>query len=241
MINSAISMNGKAHSNGHESEGQYKGVSQEVIDLGDEHIATSVDTPLKDNAFELSDEEKMDGIESHFREIMDILGLDLTDDSLSGTPRRVAKMFVKEVFSGLDPKNKPKISLFDNKFEYREMLVEKNIKVQSFCEHHFLPIVGKAHVAYIANGKVIGLSKLNRIVEYFAKRPQVQERLTMQIANELKQILQTEDVAVFIEAQHMCVQARGVKHETSSTVTTEYGGKFLNENVRAEFLHAIKS
>ncbi|MCI5082552.1 MAG: GTP cyclohydrolase I FolE [Saprospiraceae bacterium] len=210
-------------------------------DFGDEHIGTSLETPLKSDAFKLSDDEKMGKIEAHFKEIMDIIGLDLTDDSLKGTPKRVAKMFVKEIFSGLNPKNKPGISLFDNKFGYSQMLVEKNIRVQSFCEHHFLPIYGKAHVAYIAKGKVIGLSKLNRIVEYYAKRPQVQERLTMQIANELKQVLGTEDVAVYIDAKHMCVQARGVQHQCSSTVTSEYSGQFLNENVKAEFLQAIRN
>lgn len=208
--------------------------------LGDNHWASSDETPIRDDAFDLPDKVKMDQIEHHFRAIMDILGMDLTDDSLRGTPRRVAKMFVKEIFYGLNPENKPAISLFENKFGYRQMLVEKGIDVNSFCEHHFLPIYGKAHVAYFANGRVVGLSKLNRIVDYFARRPQVQERLTIQIANELKQVLGTEDVAVYIEAKHMCVQARGVQHQCSSTITTEYGGKFLNENIRAEFLQAIK-
>ncbi len=196
-------------------------------------------TPLRADAFALSDEEKMERIEAHFAEIMHVLGLDLQDDSLRGTPRRVAKMFVREIFTGLDPRNKPNVSLFDNKFNYRQMLVERDIKVHSFCEHHFLPIYGKAHVAYFANGKVIGLSKLNRIVEYFARRPQVQERLTVQIAEELKRVLKTEDVAVYIDARHMCVQSRGIEHEASSTVTAEYGGKFLNETVRMEFLRTI--
>ena len=208
--------------------------------LGDMHVGTSYDTPLREDAFDMENEEKMKLIEDHFREIMDIMGLDLKDDSLRGTPKRVAKMFVKEIFSGLDPKNKPAISLFDNKFKYRQMLVERDIRVQSFCEHHFLPIYGRAHIAYLANGKVIGLSKINRIVEYFAKRPQVQERLTIQIAQELKRVLRTEDVAVYIDAKHMCVQMRGVEHECSSTVTFDYSGKFLNESVRAEFLQAIK-
>ncbi|NRB50370.1 MAG: GTP cyclohydrolase I FolE [Saprospiraceae bacterium] len=217
-----------------------RGQSDFDFDLGDQHIGTSLETPMKPDAFAISDEEKMNKISNHFAEIMDILGLDLEDDSLGGTPRRVAKMFVKEIFYGLDPKKKPKISLFENKFGYRQMLVEKDITVKSFCEHHFLPITGRAHVAYIANGKVIGLSKLNRIVDYYARRPQVQERLTMQIAKELKDILDTEDVAVYIEAQHMCVQARGIEDEHSSTVTTEYSGKFLNENVRAEFLQSIR-
>jgi len=208
-------------------------------DLGDQHMATSAETPLRPDAFELSDQDKMDQIETHFREIMDIMGLDLTDDSLRGTPRRVAKMFVQEIFSGLNPANKPQPTLFDNKFQYRNMLVEKDIQLHSFCEHHFLPIYGKAHVAYISSGKVIGLSKINRIVDYYARRPQVQERLTIQIAEELKRVLQTEDIAVYIDAKHMCVQARGVEHQCSSTVTTEYGGKFLNQHYRQEFLQAI--
>lgn len=213
---------------------------EEVFDVGENHVGTAYNTPIRPDAFELSDELKMKSIEGHFEEIMNILGLDLTDDSLQGTPRRVAKMFVKEIFSGLNPENKPKVSLFENKFGYRQMLVERDIKVQSFCEHHFLPIYGKAHIAYIANGHVIGLSKINRIVDYYARRPQVQERLTIQIANELKNVLGTEDVAVYIDAKHMCVQARGIEHEASSTVTAEYSGKFLNENTRDEFLQAIK-
>ena len=204
------------------------------------NLTPDYETPLKPDAFAMPDEEKLDLIEAHFREIMDILGLDLQDDSLRGTPRRVAKMFVKEIFQGLNPKNKPKISLFENKYQYRQMLVERNITVKSFCEHHFLPIYGKAHIAYISTGKVIGLSKLNRVVEYFSRRPQVQERLTVQIANELKRILKTEDVAIYIEAKHMCVQMRGVEHDHSDTVTAEYSGKFLNENTRAEFLQTIK-
>lgn len=202
--------------------------------------APNYETPLKPDAFDLSDEEKLDLIEGHFREIMDTLGLDLQDDSLRGTPRRVAKMFVKEIFPGLNPKNKPKVSLFENKYQYRQMLVERNITVKSFCEHHFLPIYGKAHIAYISTGKVIGLSKLNRIVDYFSRRPQVQERLTIQISNELKRVLQTEDVAVYIEAKHMCVQMRGVEHDHSDTITAEYSGKFLDEITRAEFLQTIR-
>ena len=237
MINSNVELNGnRAHLNG-KSAGYAEAFTDEI---GAQHVGTSYDTPMKPDAFDLPEEEKMKQIEKHFREIMDVLGLDLTDDSLRGTPKRVAKMFVREIFSGLHPENKPKVSLFDNKFKYRQMLVEKGIRVQSFCEHHFLPIYGRAHIAYIANGKVIGLSKLNRIVEYYARRPQVQERLTVQIANELKEVLGTEDVAVYIEAKHMCVEMRGVQHEHSSTVTTEYGGKFLNENTRAEFLQAIR-
>jgi len=208
--------------------------------IGESHVATSIDTPLKSTAFDMTDQEKMKKIEASFRDIMDTLGLDLTDDSLKGTPKRVAKMFVKEIFAGIKPDAKPSITLFENKFNYKNMLVEKGIRVQTFCEHHFLPIWGKAHVAYIANDQVIGLSKLNRIVEYYCKRPQVQERLTVQIAEELKKVLNTEDVAVYIEAKHMCVQARGIEHHDCSTVTTEYGGKFLNENVKNEFLSTLK-
>lgn len=208
--------------------------------IGDNHVATSLDTPLREDAFQLSDEQKMLLIEDKFRDIMNILGLDLNDDSLNGTPHRVAKMFVKEIFSGLNPENKPKISVFENKFKYGEMLVEKNINVNSTCEHHFLPIVGKAHVAYISSGEVIGLSKINRVVDYFARRPQVQERLTVQIANELKRILKTEDVAVVIDAKHLCVSSRGIKDESSSTITADYGGLFKDPHRRDEFLKYIK-
>lgn len=208
-------------------------------EIGDEHIMTSVDTPMREDAFEMSDDEKMAQIEYHFRQIMETLGLDLTDDSLKGTPKRVAKMYVKEIFSGLDPKNMPSVALFDNKYQYNEMLVEKNISFYSNCEHHFVPIFGKAHVAYIANGQVIGLSKLNRIVQHFAKRPQVQERLTMQIAKELQKILGTEDIAVMIDAKHLCVASRGVKDDTSSTITSYYGGKFQDDATKAEFLKYI--
>ena len=208
-------------------------------EIGDEHIMTSVDTPMRENAFEMRDDEKIAQIEYHFRQIMETLGLDLTDDSLKGTPKRVAKMYVKEIFSGLDPKNMPSVALFDNKYQYNEMLVEKNISFYSNCEHHFVPIFGKAHVAYIANGQVIGLSKLNRIVQHFAKRPQVQERLTMQIAKELQKILGTEDIAVMIDAKHLCVASRGVKDDTSSTITSYYGGKFQDDATKAEFLKYI--
>ncbi|MCC5927896.1 MAG: GTP cyclohydrolase I FolE [Cyclobacteriaceae bacterium] len=208
-------------------------------ELGDEHIGTSHDTPLREDAFELDEDLKVELIEKHFREIMQILGLDLSDDSLSGTPYRVAKMYVKEIFSGLDPKNKPDIKLFENKYQYNEMLIEKNITFYSNCEHHFVPIIGKAHVAYISSGKVIGLSKINRVVQYFAKRPQVQERLTVQIANELKELLQTEDIAIVIDAMHLCVSSRGVEDTSSSTVTTFYGGKFNNDETRKEFLSHI--
>ncbi len=208
--------------------------------VGDNHVATSIDTPLRSDAFDKSEEEKMVIIEDRFTDIMEAMGLDLTDDSLRGTPHRVAKMFVKEIFYGLNPANKPKISVFENKFQYDEMLVEKNINMNSTCEHHFLPIVGRAHVAYFSNGEVIGLSKINRIVDYYARRPQVQERLTVQIANELKSILKTDDVAVVIDAKHMCVSARGIQDETSSTVTSEYSGKFKDTSVRDEFLKYLK-
>lgn len=202
-------------------------------DVGDDHMLTSLDTPMKSNAFEMSDEEKKERISWHFAEIMDLLGLDLQDDSLQGTPDRVAKMYVEEIFSGLNPKNKPEVTLFNNKYQYNQMLVEKNITLNSNCEHHFVPIMGFAHVAYISSGKVIGLSKLNRIVQYYAKRPQVQERLTNQIANELIEVLDTEDVAVIIDAKHLCVSSRGVEDNASSTVTSYFGGKFQDpEKIR---------
>lgn len=214
---------------------------EEAEEMGEAHAATSLETPLREDAFDLDDNLKVELIEEHFREIMNILGLDLTDDSLKGTPKRVAKMFVKEVFSGLNPKNKPKATLFENKYQYNQMLVEKDITVHSYCEHHFVPILGKAHVAYISSGKVIGLSKLNRIVRYFAKRPQVQERLTMQIADELKKVLQTEDVAVIIDAKHLCVSTRGVQDNDSSTVTAAYSGKFQEEATKQELLRYISN
>lgn len=209
-------------------------------EVGDDHLYTGLQTPMKKDAFKLSDEEKKDKIESLFTEIMDVMGLDLTDDSLKGTPKRVAKMYIEEIFSGLNPVNKPKIALFDNKYHYNQMLVEKNITFYSNCEHHFVPIIGKAHVAYISSGKVIGLSKLNRIVQYYAKRPQVQERLTNQIAEELKEILQTEDVAVIIDAKHLCVSSRGIKDETSSTVTSYFGGKFNTQEKIVELQNTLK-
>ena len=197
-----------------------------IDEIGDDHLYTGIETPMKTDAFKLSDDEKKAKIAMLFEEIMDVMGLDLTDDSLKGTPERVAKMYIDEIFSGLDPKNKPKVALFENKYRYQQMLVEKNISFYSNCEHHFVPIIGKAHVAYVSSGKVIGLSKLNRIVQYYAKRPQVQERLTNQIALELKSILDTDDVAVIIDAKHLCVSSRGVKDDTSSTVTAYYGGVF---------------
>ncbi|RNC83583.1 MAG: GTP cyclohydrolase I FolE [Winogradskyella sp.] len=208
--------------------------------IGDDHIGTSSDTPLREDAFELSDAEKIESIREDVEHILETLGLDLTDDSLSGTPKRVAKMFVNEIFSGLHPNNKPKASTFENKYKYGEMLVEKNITVYSTCEHHLLPIVGKAHVAYISNGSVVGLSKMNRIVDYYAKRPQVQERLTIQIVRELQDVLGTDDVACVIDAKHLCVNSRGIKDVASSTVTSEFGGKFKTKETRREFLDYIK-
>ena len=209
-------------------------------EIGDNHVLTNMDTPMRASAFLISDEEKKKRIAFHFAEIMDTLGLDLNDDSLKGTPKRVAKMYVEEIFSGLDPKNKPRVALFDNKYQYNQMLVEKNITFYSNCEHHFVPIIGKAHVAYISSGKVIGLSKLNRIVQYYAKRPQVQERLTNQIAVELQDALETKDVAVIIDAKHLCVSSRGIKDETSATVTSFYGGKFQLAQKMVELHHYIK-
>ena len=209
-------------------------------EIGDEHLFTTIETPMKSDAFEMNDEKKMEKIEFHFREIMETLGLDLKDDSLKGTPQRVAKMYVKEIFSGLDPANKPKIALFKNRYQYNQMLVEKDITFYSNCEHHFVPIFGKAHIAYISNGKVIGLSKLNRIVQYYSKRPQVQERFTMQIAKELQQVLQTEDVAVLIDAKHLCVSSRGVQDNNAATITSFYGGKFSEASVKNEFLKYVE-
>jgi GTP cyclohydrolase I len=217
-----------------------KSVQSLIEEINDDHFSSNPETPIRIDAFDLDDDLKIELISKKFKDIMDILGLDLTDDSLKDTPKRVAKMYVKEIFSGLNPANKPKIALFENKYKYDEMVLEKNITFYSNCEHHFVPIIGKAHVAYISNGTVIGLSKLNRIVEYFAKRPQVQERLTMQIAAELKKILNTEDVAVIIDAKHLCVSMRGVKDESSATVTATYSGKFKNEDVKKEFLSYLK-
>jgi len=216
-------------------------IKPEDQDIEDEHFVSSWETPLREDAFALEDEEKIDRIEKHFREIMILLGLDLTDDSLNGTPRRVAKMYVKEVFSGLNPKNRPTARLFENKYNYDQMLVEKEITFYSHCEHHFVPIYGKAHVAYFSSGKVIGLSKINRIVQYYAKRPQVQERLTVQIGKELQRILQTEHVGVVMDANHMCVASRGVGDTNSKTGTAYFSGKFKDENVKREFLNYINS
>jgi GTP cyclohydrolase I len=208
-------------------------------DMGNDHVSSSEDTPMREDAFVLNDDEKIERVKANIREIMLTLGLDLDDDSLNGTPNRVAKMFVKEIFGGLHPKRKPKSSTFKNKYKYGEMLVEKNITLYSTCEHHLLPIVGTAHIAYISNGTVVGLSKMNRIVDYYAKRPQVQERLNIQIVRELQKVLDTDDVACVIDAKHLCVNSRGIRDIESSTVTAEYGGKFKDEAVRREFLDYI--
>ncbi|MBL6612044.1 MAG: GTP cyclohydrolase I FolE [Bacteroidetes bacterium] len=206
-----------------------------------DHLSTSRQTPLKSGAFALSEDEKIEKIQEHVAAILDILGMDLTDDSLKGTPKRVAKAYVKEIFGGLNPDRRPSASTFENKYEYGEMLVEKNITLYSTCEHHLLPIIGKAHIAYISNGNVVGLSKMNRIVEYYAKRPQVQERLTLQVIEELQHILKTENVACIIDAKHLCVNSRGIRDVASSTVTAEYGGVFkTNETLRKEFLSYIQ-
>jgi GTP cyclohydrolase I len=187
-----------------------------------------------------SDEEKIEAIRQHFAKIMETLGLDLTDDSLCDTPQRVARMFVQEIFSGLDHRNYPAITTFANTYGYAEMLVEKDITLHSFCEHHFLPIIGKVHVGYFPGAKVVGLSKLNRLVGHYAKRPQVQERLTVQIAQGLADALGTQDVAVYVEADHLCVAARGVKDTKSSTVTSFFGGRFRQAGERQAFLDALK-
>ena len=213
---------------------------QEEDIYGDDHVSGSAQTPLREDAFAISDAEKIELIQEKVAEILDVLGMDLTDDSLKGTPKRVAKMFVNEIFSGLHPDNKPKASSFENKYQYGEMLVEKNITLYSTCEHHLLPIVGRAHVAYISNGTVVGLSKMNRIVDYFAKRPQVQERLTLQIVQELQNTLNTKNVACVIDAKHLCVNSRGISDINSSTVTSEFGGRFQDIEVKREFLDYIK-
>ena len=211
-----------------------------IDEMGDDHVGSSAKTPLRADAFDISDDEKRARIEASVRDILDTLGMDLEDDSIKGTPRRVAKAYVNELFSGLNPANKPKLSTFDNNYKYGEMLVEKNIIVYSTCEHHLLPIIGRAHVAYISNGKVIGLSKMNRIVEYYSKRPQVQERLTMQVVQAMQEALGTKDVACVIDAKHLCVNSRGIKDIESSTVTAEFGGAFKNKETKREFLDYIK-
>ena len=208
--------------------------------IGDNHISSNIETPLVSNAFENSDEHKIEVIQYHFGKIMEELGLDLNDDSLSGSPYRVAKMYVKELFYGLNPKNKPKLSVFDNKYGYQKMLVEQNITVDSCCEHHFLPITGFAHVAYVPKEKVIGLSKINRVVDYYSHRPQVQERLSLQILKELQDKLDTKDVIVMISAKHLCVSSRGIKDKNSLTTTIEYGGCFENENIRKDFFTIVE-
>ncbi|TYP98263.1 GTP cyclohydrolase I [Tenacibaculum adriaticum] len=213
---------------------------ERIDEIGENHVGTSATTPLRADAFDISDSEKIEKIQESVKDILETLGMDLTDDSLQGTPKRVAKAFVNEIFMGLNPKNMPKASTFDNNYKYGEMLVEKNIVVYSTCEHHLLPIVGRAHVAYISSGKVIGLSKMNRIVEYFAKRPQVQERLTMQVVQAMQEALGTQDVACVIDAKHLCVNSRGVKDIESSTVTAEFGGKFKEKDTKREFLDYIK-
>ena len=215
-------------------------ITDNNMEEGEDHFSNNAKTPLKENAFEKSDDEKILIIQDHVSEILETLGMDLTDDSLKGTPLRVAKMFVNEIFGGLHPNKKPKASTFDNSYKYGEMLVEKNITLYSTCEHHLLPIVGKAHVAYVSNGTVVGLSKMNRIVDYYAKRPQVQERLTLQIVQELQETLGTQDVACVIDAKHLCVNSRGISDTASSTVTSEFGGIFQSEDKKREFLDYLK-
>ena len=216
-------------------------IEKELFEMiGDNHQMTSAETPLRADAFEKSDKEKMATIENHFYHIMEEMGLDMNDDSLRGTPHRVAKMFIQEIFSGLNPANKPKIAVFDNSYNYDKMLVEADISFNSTCEHHFLPIIGKAHIGYVSSGKVIGLSKLNRIVDYYSRRPQVQERLIMQIFNELKSVLETEDVIVVMEAKHLCVSSRGINDESSFTSTIQYGGIFNEKENRNDFFSLIK-
>ncbi|WP_340157723.1 GTP cyclohydrolase I FolE [uncultured Maribacter sp.] len=212
---------------------------EQIEIVGDNHFSSSIETPLRPNAFDKSDDEKIESIQHHFSKIMEELGLDLTDDSLSGTPYRFAKMYVKELFYGLNPKNKPKLSVFENKYDYKKMLIEQNITIDSSCEHHFLPIVGYAHVAYIPQKKVIGLSKINRLVDYYTRRPQVQERLVLQILNDLQEALGTEDVIVSVTAKHLCVSSRGIKDQSSFTTTLEYGGRFSETDIRNEFLKII--
>ena len=224
-----------------EQESNLTAVKQAYEQLGDDHFFTGLKTPMRTDAFKKTNEEKKQIIAHHFSAIMEALGLDLTDDSLQGTPHRVAKMYVDEIFSGLDPRNKPKIALFDNSYRYNQMLVEKDITFYSNCEHHFVPIIGKAHLAYISSGKVIGLSKLNRIVRHYAKRPQVQERLTNQIATELAQLLGTEDIALVIEAKHLCVSSRGIEDDTSSTTTVYYGGAFQEDSKKLEFQNYLRN
>jgi GTP cyclohydrolase I len=216
-------------------------IEKELFELiGDNHQMTSAETPMRPDAFIKTDLQKMSTIEKHFHAIMEEMGLDMTDDSLKGTPHRVAKMFIQEIFSGLNPANKPKISVFENSYNYDKMLVEANISFNSTCEHHFLPIIGKAHIGYVSSGKVIGLSKLNRIVDYYSRRPQVQERLIMQIFNDLKSVLETDDVIVVMEAKHLCVSSRGIKDESCYTSTIQYGGIFNEKENRNDFFNLIQ-
>ncbi|TXD84508.1 GTP cyclohydrolase I FolE [Subsaximicrobium wynnwilliamsii] len=206
-----------------------------IEEIGDNHILTNIETPLLSNAFEKSDEEKIENIQRYFSKIMQELGLDLKDESLSGTPYRFAKMYVKELFYGLNPINKPKLSTFPNKYGYKKMLVEQDITIDSSCEHHFLPITGHAHIGYVPNEKVIGLSKINRLVDYYSHRPQVQERLCLQILNDLQETLNTKNVIVVLNAKHLCVSSRGIKDKDSSTTTIEFGGCFEDIENRNEF------
>ncbi|MEO1021780.1 MAG: GTP cyclohydrolase I FolE [Bacteroidota bacterium] len=213
----------------------------EAEHMGDDHLGSAELTPLRDDAFTLSDDEKIEVIKDHFAQIMHTLGLDLTDDSLKGTPHRVAKMYVKEIFHGLNPANRPDARTFSNHYDYTDMVIEKNIQVTSFCEHHFLPFIGKAHVAYISKGNVIGLSKINRLVDYYSRRPQVQERLTLQIADALSSAMKTEDVAVFIDSKHLCVSTRGIKDMSSSTITSEFRGAFREKKTQQKFIDFIRT
>jgi len=229
---------GGAHS---ESCCDHKMDQESIDEIGDLHVATSWDTPMRKDAFEMSDEDKIEKIEGHFREIMHTMGLDLSDDSLSGTPHRVAKMYIKEIYRGLNPANKPNMRLFENPYDYDDMLIEKDITFYSTCEHHFVSIYGKAHVAYIPKGKVVGLSKINRMVQYCSSRPQVQERLTIQIAKELSLALDTPDVAVVIDADHLCVASRGVSDTNSRTITSKFLGAFREERTKAQFMQFIQS
>jgi GTP cyclohydrolase I len=215
--------------------------NSKIDEIGDSHFSSTVETPMRNDAFAKSEDEKIESIQFHFQKIMEELGLDLTDDSLSGTPYRVAKMYVKELFYGLNPENKPHLSIFDNKYGYNKMLIEKDITFNSSCEHHFLPIVGKVHIGYISSGKVIGLSKMNRIVDYYGRRPQVQERMTKQIFTELKNVLKTDSVIVVVEAEHLCVSSRGVNDKNSLTITMEYDGEFISLETRDTFVKLINN
>lgn len=239
-VNGTNGHNGHHNGNGHGHSHDHDHDHEHHDDLGDQHVATSLETPMRPDAFELSDDEKIAKIEEHFRAIMDTLGLDLTDDSLSGTPHRVAKMYVKEVFKGLNPANEPEVRMFENKYQYGEMLVEKDITFYSHCEHHFVPIWGRVHVAYVSGGQVVGLSKLNRIVQHYARRPQVQERMTRQIGHALREALGTEDVAVVVDAHHMCVASRGIQDVNSKTITADYSGKFKDPETKKEFLKYLE-